>query len=94
MVNLDTHIGPTLRWPILGHLLHLNATNPYPAMEKLRQKYGSIFQLQLGSWTTVVLTDCQHIKQFLNQPDFSYRPSMFLFNAFSCNGHGKLFLIF
>jgi len=80
--------GPTLRWPILGHLLHLNATNPYPAMEKLRQKYGPIFQLQLGSWTTVVLTDCQQIKQFLNQPEFSYRPSMFLFNAFSCNGHG------
>jgi len=57
-------------------------------MDKLRRKYGPIFQLQLGSWTTIVLTDCQHIKQFFNQPEFSYRPSMFLFNAFSYNGYG------
>ena len=93
IIDLKISIGPRIRWPILGHLLHLNTTNLYPFMDKLRRKYGPIFQLQLGSWTTIVLTDCQHIKQFFNQPEFSYRPSMFLFNAFSYNGYGKTFFV-
>ena len=43
------------------------------------ERYGPLFQLQLGSWTTVFLSDYDLIKKAFHNPDFMDRPQIFIF---------------
>ena len=54
------------------------------------EKYGTLFQLRLGSWNTVFLADYNLIKKAFNSPDFNNRPDMFFFQYFSRGSHGLL----
>ena len=57
-------------------------------MKHLTDKHGPIFKLKLGSWHTVVITDYELIKKAFHEPEFSYRPNIFLFELISQGGHG------
>lgn len=69
----------------------MSSHNPYPVLEYYVKKYGPIFQLKLGSWDAVFVTDYDQMKRMLNNADFTIRPETFLFQATSLGGHGNYF---
>lgn len=83
-------IGP-IGWPILGHLPYINQASPYALMDYYTQKYGPIFQIQMGSFNAVVLTDYHLIKQAFNHPDMTLRPTTYGQEIFSSGFHGLAF---
>ncbi len=64
-------------WPIIGHLPYMSGANPYPVIEYYKKKYGLIFHLQLGSFSTVILTDYNDIKRAFASADFTDRPPLY-----------------
>ncbi len=73
-------------WPVIGNLPQLGKT-PHIALTALRDKYGDVFKIQLGSRHTVVLNGLAVIKQALVKQgeDFAGRPNFYTFN-FIANG--------
>ncbi|NXU58126.1 CP2J2 protein, partial [Turnix velox] len=65
------------RIPFLGHIYLMNLTNPQKAMQKLNDKFGDIFALDMGSLSFVSVSGLQKIKEvlvnqgenFLDRPD-------------------------
>lgn len=57
-------------------------------MEQLISQYGPILKLQLGSWDAVFLTNYHHIKKAFQSAEFSFRPSIFLFELVAHGNHG------
>ncbi|XP_046381805.2 cytochrome P450 1A2-like [Haliotis rufescens] len=62
-------------FPIIGHL-PLLGNEPYVTFMKMKERFGNIFQIQLGSWSAVVINGKQAIKEALHNSgeDFSGRP--------------------
>ncbi|KAH3843455.1 hypothetical protein DPMN_116973 [Dreissena polymorpha] len=71
--------GP-VGWPILGNLPQLGR-KPHEALTALREKYGDVYQIQMGSYPTVVLNGWKTIKSALVKQgdDFSGRPDFYSF---------------
>lgn len=65
-------LGPS-GMPILGYLPFMPANNE-PMLRKLRQKYGKIFSIRLGSQDVVFLSDFEVIKKVMMRPAFNCRP--------------------
>ncbi|XP_071116550.1 cytochrome P450 1A1-like [Haliotis cracherodii] len=63
--------------PILGHLPFLG-DNPHLTFTKWRRQYGDVYQIQMGSWPSIVVCGMDLIKQALTQADdVSGRPGFF-----------------
>lgn len=73
-------------WPVLGNLLQLGSM-PHHTLSKWSERYGSIFQIQMGSRPTVILCGINMIKQacIKQAEDFAGRPDFYTFN-FIANG--------
>ena len=64
--------------PFLGNLFQIGFM-PHSSFETLRQKYGNVFQVQLGSQVMVIISGHQAIKEALfdQKNVFDGRPEMF-----------------
>ncbi|KAH0618558.1 hypothetical protein JD844_017891 [Phrynosoma platyrhinos] len=51
--------------PFLGTLLHIDLKKPHFSVQKLTEKYGNVFSLQLGSIPLVVVNGLQLVKEAL-----------------------------
>ena len=73
--------GPRWTWPVLGYLPNLGR-HPHEKLTSLRYKFGDVYQIQMGSWPTVVLNGIDTIKQAMckQSKDFAGRPHFFSFN--------------
>uniref|UniRef100_A0A8D2Q5I1 Uncharacterized protein n=1 Tax=Varanus komodoensis TaxID=61221 RepID=A0A8D2Q5I1_VARKO len=69
--------GP-VRLPFLGNVPHVGAKKPLSEIQKLREKYGNVFGLQLGSMKFVVVSGLPLVKEVLvhRGEDFVDRPEM------------------
>lgn len=78
--------------PIIGNLYNLG-TVPLHSLTKLGQKYGSVFQIFLGSQRAVVVSDITTAKTALlrNVNDFAGRPSVHSGDIYSHNGNAISF---
>ncbi|XP_067157424.1 cytochrome P450 2J2-like [Apteryx mantelli] len=75
--------------PFLGHVLSLNFRDPMKAMQKHTEKYGEIFNMEVGSMSYVFVNSFQMVKEVLvNQGEnFLDRPEMPLdLEVFSSRG--------
>ena len=72
--------GPTWTWPVLGYLPYLGRY-PHKKLTSLRSVYGDVYQIQMGTWPTVVINGIDAIKQAMckQSEDFAGRPSFFSF---------------
>ncbi|KAM4655399.1 cytochrome P450 2J2-like [Amazona ochrocephala] len=82
--------------PLLGHIYLMNFSNPEPAVQKLREKYGDIFSLQMGHLSFVSVHGMQMIKEvlvnqaenFMDRPEFPIDKDIFSsLGLISSNGH-------
>ena len=55
----------------------MSGADPYPTIEYYKKKYGPIFQLQLGSFRAVIITDYSDIKRLFATSDFTDRPPLY-----------------
>ncbi|NXW15640.1 CP2J2 protein, partial [Circaetus pectoralis] len=64
--------------PFLGHIYMMNFSNPQIMVQKLTEKYGDIFSIQMGSTSFVLINGLRKIKEVLvNQAEnFMDRPEM------------------
>nr|AYM55655.1 cytochrome p450 [Croton stellatopilosus] len=62
--------GPP-RWPILGNLLDLG-TMPHRTLTDLREKYGGVIGLRLGSMNTMVILSAKEATEFFKNHDHSF----------------------
>ena len=76
-------------WPIIGHLPYLLPAKLRGFMKKMTDKHGTIFRLKLGSWNSIVFTDYHQIKKVFHNAEFSFRPSIYLFELVGHGNHGK-----
>ncbi|XP_017294468.1 cytochrome P450 2F2 [Kryptolebias marmoratus] len=65
---------PTL--PVLGNLRYLTSKNPLKDLEKLRQSYGDVYSLFLGSKPAVLISGLKAMKEAMvvKATDFAGRP--------------------
>ncbi|XP_030350337.1 cytochrome P450 2J2-like isoform X1 [Strigops habroptila] len=82
--------------PFLGHLHLMNPSNPQAMAQKLTEKYGDIFSLQMGEATFVCISGLRMIKEvlinqaenFMDRPEFPINKDMFSnLGLISSNGH-------
>ncbi|XP_037539267.1 cytochrome P450 2F2-like [Nematolebias whitei] len=68
--------------PILGNLLHLTSKNPLKDFEKLRQSYGYVYSLFIGSKPAVVINGFKTMKEAMvvKATDFAGRPQNLFVN--------------
>ena len=78
--------------PIIGNIYNLG-TVPLHNLTKLGRKYGSIFQIFLGSQRAVVVSDITTARKALlkNVNDFAGRPSLHSGDIYCHNGHAISF---
>ncbi|NWZ54074.1 cytochrome P450 2J2 [Haliaeetus albicilla] len=67
-----------LSLPFLGHIYMMDLTNPQIAVQKLTEKYGDIFSIQMGTTSFVIINGLRMIKEVLvNQAEnFMDRPEI------------------
>ncbi|XP_006200611.1 cytochrome P450 2J2-like isoform X2 [Vicugna pacos] len=67
--------GP-LRLPFVGHLFHLDFENVHLSLQRFVKKYGNVFRLEVGDFSSVVITGLPLIKEaFVHQgQNFANRP--------------------
>ena len=72
--------GP-FAWPVFGNLLSLGK-KPHEYLTSLRSVYGDVFQIKMGSHTTVVINGLQALKQACvkQSENFAGRPNFYSFN--------------
>ncbi|XP_036382430.1 cytochrome P450 1A1 [Megalops cyprinoides] len=82
--------GPT-PWPVFGNLLQMGE-QVHISLTNMRDQYGDVFQVKMGSLVVVVLSGYNTIKQALvRQGDsFAGRPELFTFSAVA-NGTSMTF---
>ncbi|XP_028269451.1 cytochrome P450 1D1 [Parambassis ranga] len=82
--------GPT-PWPLVGNLLQMG-DQIHLSLTHLRQQYGDVFKMRLGSLTVVVLSGYHTIRQALVRQGeaFAGRPDLFTFSAVA-NGKSMTF---
>nr|XP_028604685.1 cytochrome P450 1A1-like isoform X2 [Podarcis muralis] len=70
--------------PIVGNLLQLGEY-PYISFERMRKKYGDVFQIKLGMVPVVVVNGLDAVKQVLlrDGESFAARPDMHTFSFFA-----------
>ncbi|XP_074088814.1 cytochrome P450 1A1-like [Macrotis lagotis] len=68
-------------WPLIGNILTLGK-NPHLALTQLREKYGDVMQIQIGSTPVLVLSGLDTIRQALVKQgdDFKGRPDLYSFS--------------
>ncbi|XP_054907227.1 cytochrome P450 2D17-like isoform X2 [Poeciliopsis prolifica] len=68
--------------PVLGNLLHLNLQNPLKDFEKLRESYGNVYSLFIGSKPAVVINGFESMKEAIvvKAADFAGRPQDLFIN--------------
>ncbi|XP_074088815.1 cytochrome P450 1A2-like [Macrotis lagotis] len=68
-------------WPLIGNILTLGK-NPHLALTQLREKYGDVMQIQIGSTPVLVLSGLETIRQALVKQgdDFKGRPDLYNFS--------------
>ncbi|XP_027714080.1 cytochrome P450 1A1 isoform X1 [Vombatus ursinus] len=78
-------------WPLIGNILTLGK-NPHMALAQLREKYGDVMQIQIGSTPVLVLSGLETIRQALVKQgdDFKGRPDLYTFSLIT-NGHSFTF---
>lgn len=86
----STAPGPA-GWPILGNLPQLGR-KPHLTLTALRQVYGDVYQITMGSCPTVVLNGARAIRQALvkQADDFAGRPDFYSFR-YIANGNSMGF---
>ncbi|XP_043918594.1 cytochrome P450 2K1-like [Protopterus annectens] len=79
-------------FPVIGNLYMINLKRPYRTLLELSKKYGSIFSIQMGPKTMVVLSGYETVKDALvdHADEFAERPDIPIFRLLS-NGNGILF---
>ncbi|XP_066567254.1 cytochrome P450 1D1 [Amia ocellicauda] len=82
--------GPT-PWPVIGNMFQMGE-QPHISLTKLRDMYGDVFQLKMGSLLVVVLSGYDTIKKALVRQgeSFAGRPELFTFSVIS-NGTSMTF---
>nr|XP_009686785.1 PREDICTED: cytochrome P450 2J2 [Struthio camelus australis] len=82
--------------PFLGHILKLDFSNPLKTMQKLTEKYGDVFSLQLGTMCYIFVNGFQMVKEalvnqgenFLDRPENPLDVEIFNKHGLtSSNGH-------
>uniref|UniRef100_A0A672TZX7 Cytochrome P450 2J2-like n=1 Tax=Strigops habroptila TaxID=2489341 RepID=A0A672TZX7_STRHB len=82
--------------PFLGHLHLMNPSNPQAMVQKLTEKYGDIFSLQMGEVTFVCISGLRMIKEvlinqaenFMDRPEIPIDKEIFShLGLISSNGH-------
>nr|XP_034955979.1 cytochrome P450 1A1-like isoform X2 [Zootoca vivipara] len=70
--------------PIVGNLLHLGE-HPYVSFDRMRKKYGDVFQIKLGMVPVVVVNGLDAVRQVLlrDGESFAARPDMHTFSFFA-----------
>ncbi|XP_008101496.1 cytochrome P450 1A1 isoform X1 [Anolis carolinensis] len=70
--------------PILGNLLQVEE-HPYISFQRMRKKYGDVFQIKLGMVPVVVVNGLDAVKQVLlrDGESFAGRPDMHTFSFFA-----------
>ncbi|XP_072484442.1 cytochrome P450 1A2-like isoform X1 [Notamacropus eugenii] len=65
-------------WPLIGNILTLGK-NPHLVLAQLREKYGDVMQIQIGSTPVLVLSGLETIRQALVKQgdDFKGRPDLY-----------------
>lgn len=63
--------------PVLGYLPFLGK-QAHVKLNQLAQKFGSIYQIAMGPYNAVVLSDPELIRKCFREEVFSARPEMFL----------------
>ncbi|XP_035982343.1 cytochrome P450 2F2-like [Fundulus heteroclitus] len=68
--------------PVLGTLLHLNLENPLKDFERLRESYGNVYSLFMGSKPAVVINGFKAMKEAIvtKSTDFAGRPQDLFIN--------------
>ncbi|XP_051838200.1 cytochrome P450 1A2-like [Antechinus flavipes] len=68
-------------WPLIGNMLTLGK-NPHLALAQLREKYGDVMQIQIGSTPVLVLSGLETVRQALVRQgeDFKGRPDLYSFS--------------
>ncbi|XP_061453208.1 cytochrome P450 2G1-like [Rhineura floridana] len=79
-------------WPLLGSLLHLKGPSLLHSLLKLREQYGNVFTIYVGSQRAVVLCGYQTVKAALvdQAEEFGARAELPLVEKTS-KGHGIFF---
>ncbi|KAH0628264.1 hypothetical protein JD844_009173 [Phrynosoma platyrhinos] len=79
--------------PILGNLLQLEE-HSYISFQRMRKKYGDVFQIKLGMVPVVVVNGLDAVKQVLlrDGESFAGRPDMHTFSFFA-NGESMTFSV-
>ncbi|XP_068927618.1 cytochrome P450 1A2 isoform X2 [Petaurus breviceps papuanus] len=78
-------------WPLIGNILTLGK-NPHLALTQLREKYGDVMQIQIGSTPVIVLSGLETIRQALVKQgeDFKGRPDLYSFSLIA-DGYSMTF---
>ncbi|XP_030074132.1 cytochrome P450 2C19 [Microcaecilia unicolor] len=77
--------------PFLGNILQLNSKDIFLSLNKLSEKYGSVFTIHMGSEPVVVLRGYDVVKEALNErgEDFAGRGSLPMLDRVT-RGHGVI----
>nr|XP_054589335.1 cytochrome P450 2F2 [Nothobranchius furzeri] len=69
-------------WPVLGNLLYLTSKDPLKNVEKLRQSYGNVYSLLLGSKPVVFINGFKEMKEAMvtKAASFAGRPQDLFIN--------------
>ncbi|XP_033126695.1 cytochrome P450 2U1-like [Anneissia japonica] len=80
-------------WPIVGILPSLAGKAPYKRLANMSKKYGSIFGGNMGSISTIFISDFALLKEAFGQPGhlFSGRPNITLFELSKGRGIGSAY---
>lgn len=67
-------------WPIVGNLFDINSNTILQDIRRLRQKYGDIFKLRIGSQDIIVVNGYENLREVFvtRADDVSDRPANFL----------------
>uniref|UniRef100_F7BKP6 Cytochrome P450 1A n=1 Tax=Monodelphis domestica TaxID=13616 RepID=F7BKP6_MONDO len=68
-------------WPLIGNVLTLGK-NPHLVLTQMREKYGDVMQIQIGSTPVLVLSGLETIRHALVKQgdDFKGRPDLYSFS--------------
>nr|XP_054762634.1 cytochrome P450 1A1-like [Lytechinus pictus] len=82
--------------PVLGNMLSLGRSDPHLSLMNLAKKFGSIFQIRLGSRPVLVLNGYEAIHKALIKQAviFAGRPKLFTFELINNGGNSETSLTF
>ncbi|KAJ8410184.1 hypothetical protein AAFF_G00201650 [Aldrovandia affinis] len=78
--------------PLVGNIFSLDMKRPFQTLMELKEKYGSVFSIQMGLKKMVVLCGYETVKEaFISQADqFAERPDIPIFKEIT-KGNGIIF---